>query len=296
LFSGFVTFAAAVEDDLVLRARLSSTGSWFGVGSDEEFALTSYADMVAAVPTVTVGGFSVSALDRQTAAALMIRAAAERAGKGRPLYFTSVNGEVIARATQNPEIRNLFSTADQILADGQPLVLASRWLCRVRLPERVATTDLFHDVARLAERTGTSFYMLGADEEENRRAVAAVRAAYPRLNLVGHSHGYLKGAALEAKVDEINRLTPDILWLGLGVPLEQRFVRDFSGRLGNVGVIKTSGGLFNFLSGKNPRAPSWMQKAGFEWLWRMLIEPRRLFWRYLTTNPRALYALVRYSE
>lgn len=252
--------------------------------------------MVAAVPTVTVGGFSVSALDRQTAAALMIRAAAERAGKGRPLYFTSVNGEVIARATQNPEIRNLFSTADQILADGQPLVLASRWLCRVRLPERVATTDLFHDVARLAERTGTSFYMLGADEEENRRAVAAVRAAYPRLNLVGHSHGYLKGAALEAKVDEINRLTPDILWLGLGVPLEQRFVRDFSGRLGNVGVIKTSGGLFNFLSGKNPRAPSWMQKAGFEWLWRMLIEPRRLFWRYLTTNPRALYALVRYSE
>lgn len=252
--------------------------------------------MVAAVPTVTVGGFSVSALDRQTAAALMIRAAAERAGKGRPLYFTSVNGEVIARATQNPEIRNLFSTADQILADGQPLVLASRWLCRVRLPERVATTDLFHDVARLAERTGTSFYMLGADEEENRRAVAAVRAAYPRLNLVGHSHGYLKGAALEAKVDEINRLTPDILWLGLGVPLEQRFVRDFSGRLGNVGVIKTSGGLFNFLSGKNPRAPSWMQRAGFEWLWRMLIEPRRLFWRYLTTNPRALYALVRYSE
>lgn len=252
--------------------------------------------MVAAVPTATVGGFSVSALDRQTAAALMIRAAAERAGKGRPLYFTSVNGEVIARATQNPEIRNLFSTADQILADGQPLVLASRWLCRVRLPERVATTDLFHDVARLAERTGTSFYMLGADEEENRRAVAAVRAAYPRLNLVGHSHGYLKGAALEAKVDEINRLTPDILWLGLGVPLEQRFVRDFSGRLGNVGVIKTSGGLFNFLSGKNPRAPSWMQKAGFEWLWRMLIEPRRLFWRYLTTNPRALYALVRYSE
>jgi len=261
-----------------------------------EFELTSYAQMVAAVPTVTVGGFSVSAADRQTAATMMIRAASERAGAGRPLYFTSINGEVIARARVEPDIETLFSAADQILADGQPLVLASRWLCRDRLPERVATTDLFHDVARLAEQTGTTFYMLGADEEENPKAVAAVRAAYPKLRLVGHSHGFLKGAALEEKVDEINRLAPDILWLGLGVPLEQRFVRTFSGRLGNVGVIKTSGGLFNFLSGKNSRAPSWMQKAGFEWLWRLLLEPRRLFWRYLTTNPRALYAILRYSE
>ncbi len=252
--------------------------------------------MVAEVPTVTVGGFPVSAADRQTAAAMMIRAAAERAGSGRPLYFTSINGEVIARAGVEQEIKALFGNADQILADGQPLVLASRLLCRSRLPERVATTDLFHDVARLAEQTGTTFYMLGADEEENQKAVAAVRAAYPKLRLVGHSHGYLQGAALEEKVDEINRLAPDILWLALGVPLEQRFVRRFSGRLGNVGVIKTSGGLFNFLSGKNSRAPTWMQKAGFEWLWRMLIEPRRLFWRYLTTNPRALYALLRYSK
>ncbi|MBN9241783.1 MAG: WecB/TagA/CpsF family glycosyltransferase [Mesorhizobium sp.] len=252
--------------------------------------------MVAAIPTVTVGGFSVSAADRPTAAAMMICAAAERAGAGRPLYFTSINGEVIARARTEEDIKPLFSAADQILADGQPLVLASRWLCHARLPERVATTDLFHDVARLAEQTGTTFYMLGADEEENQKAVAAVRAAYPKLRLVGHSHGYLQGAALEEKIDEINRLAPDILWLALGVPLEQRFVRSYSARLGNVGVIKTSGGLFNFLSGKNSRAPSWMQKAGFEWLWRMLLEPRRLSWRYLTTNPRALYALLKYSE
>jgi exopolysaccharide biosynthesis WecB/TagA/CpsF family protein len=276
--------------------RPSSIGLGLQVLIGWEFELTSYAQMVAAVPTVTVGGFSVSAADRQTAATMMIRAASERAGAGRPLYFTSINGEVIARARVEPDIETLFSAADQILADGQPLVLASRWLCRDRLPERVATTDLFHDVARLAEQTGTTFYMLGADEEENPKAVAAVRAAYPKLRLVGHSHGFLKGAALEEKVDEINRLAPDILWLGLGVPLEQRFVRTFSGRLGNVGVIKTSGGLFNFLSGKNSRAPSWMQKAGFEWLWRLLLEPRRLFWRYLTTNPRALYAILRYSE
>jgi exopolysaccharide biosynthesis WecB/TagA/CpsF family protein len=249
-------------------------------------------DMSAA--TVTMGGFRVAALDRQAAAHMMIEAARTR--RGRPHYFTSINGEVIARANTDPAIASLFSSADQILADGQPLVLASRWLCRTPLPERVATTDLFHDVARLAEKNGSTFYLLGADDAENRRAAAAVQAAYPRLKIVGRSHGYLSGAALEAKLAEINRLAPDILWLGLGVPLEQKFVRDYADRLPNVGVIKTSGGLFNFLSGKNRRAPGWMQRAGFEWLWRTLLEPRRLFWRYLTTNPRALYAILRYSK
>jgi exopolysaccharide biosynthesis WecB/TagA/CpsF family protein len=247
-----------------------------------------------AEPTVTMGGFQVAVLDRQEAARTMVEAASKR--RGRPFYFTSINGEVIARANVDPSIAALFAPADQILADGQPLVIASRWLCRKPLPERVATTDLFHDVARLAQEKGLTFYLFGADETENRRAVAAVRAAYPDLDIVGHCHGYLCGAALEARLAEINRLAPDILWLGLGVPLEQKFVRDFADRLPNVGLIKTSGGLFNFLSGKNRRAPRWMQRTGFEWLWRTFLEPRRLFWRYLTTNPRALYAILKHSK
>lgn len=266
------------------------------VGEQEASVQQSFEELLVGVPTVMVGGMPVSTADRKTTAALMIRAARERRGGRRPLYFTSVNGEAIARASVDNAIGSLFKSADHIAADGQPLVLASRWLCRHRLPERVATTDLFHDVAKLAEKSGSTFYLLGSTEAENLRAVAVIKAAYPALKIVGHSHGYLTGEALEAKLDEIDRLAPDILWLGLGIPLEQIFVRDYSVRLPNVGVIKTAGGLFNHLSGKNPRAPGWMQKAGFEWLWRTLIEPRRLFWRYLTTNPRALYAILRYSK
>jgi exopolysaccharide biosynthesis WecB/TagA/CpsF family protein len=78
------------------------------------------------------------------------------------------------------------------------------------------------------------------------------------LNIVGRSHGFLKGKQLDAKLDEINALAPDILWLGLGVPLEQQFVRDYSSRLPNVKMIKTSGGLFDFLAGAKKRAPRWM--------------------------------------
>jgi exopolysaccharide biosynthesis WecB/TagA/CpsF family protein len=100
------------------------------------------------------------------------------------------------------------------------------------------------------------------------------------------------GEALRAKVAEINALAPDYLWVALGVPYEQAFVEEFTPDLSNVGVIKTSGGLFNFLSGSRARAPLWMQHAGLEWAWRIWLEPRRLFWRYLTTNPRALYLLL----
>jgi N-acetylglucosaminyldiphosphoundecaprenol N-acetyl-beta-D-mannosaminyltransferase len=91
-------------------------------------------------------------------------------------------------------------------------------------------------------------------------------------------------------------MAPDYLWVALGVPYEQAFVEEFTPRLSNVGVIKTSGGLFNFLSGSRARAPQWMQAVGLEWAFRIWLEPRRLFWRYLTTNPRALYLLFQKSR
>lgn len=246
--------------------------------------------------TVTIGGLPIAALSRLDAAAWMIEQADTRPRGQRPLYLTSANGEVVARTRADAGLRQLFLEADQILADGQPMVWTSRLRCRTPLPERVATTDLFHDVARLAEETGHSFYLFGATEEENRRALANVRELYPRLNIAGATHGYHRGAALEEKLAEIDTLAPDILWLAMGVPHEQRFVAAHAARLGHVGMIKTSGGLFNFLSGKNSRAPLWMQRAGLEWLYRTLLEPRRLFWRYFVTNPIALWQMLRYSE
>jgi N-acetylglucosaminyldiphosphoundecaprenol N-acetyl-beta-D-mannosaminyltransferase len=213
----------------------------------------------------------------------------------RPLYLTSANGEVLARCSAEPMTERLFRAADLINADGQPLVTVSRLKSKTPLPERVATTDLFDVLARKAEAAQLTFYMFGADETENAAAVANVQKMYPRLRIVGRSHGYLRGDALRDKVDEINALAPDYLWLALGVPYEQAFVEEFTPRLGNVGVIKTSGGLFNYLSGSRARAPLWMQAIGLEWAWRLWLEPRRLFWRYLTTNPRALFLLFNNS-
>jgi N-acetylglucosaminyldiphosphoundecaprenol N-acetyl-beta-D-mannosaminyltransferase len=250
----------------------------------------------ASVPRISLGGLRLAVLDIEQTANFMIDMMFPVRRVARPLYLTSANGEVLARCSTEPMTGRLFRAADLINADGQPLVTVSRFKSSMPLPERVATTDLFDVVARKATAAGLTFYMFGADEEENAAAVANVRKAHPDLKIAGHSHGYLRGDALRAKVDEINALAPDYLWVALGVPYEQAFVEEFTPRLCNVGVIKTSGGLFNFLSGSRARAPQWMQAVGLEWAWRIWLEPRRLFWRYLTTNPRALYLLFHKSR
>jgi N-acetylglucosaminyldiphosphoundecaprenol N-acetyl-beta-D-mannosaminyltransferase len=250
----------------------------------------------ASIPRITLGGLRIAVLDLEQTANFMIDAVFPHRRLARPIYLTSANGEVLARCSTEPMTDRLFRLADLINADGQPLVAVSRLKSPLRLPERVATTDLFHVVARKAEEANLSFYMFGADEAENAIAVANVRKMYPKLRIVGHCHGYLRGDALRDKVDEINELAPDYLWVALGVPYEQAFVAEYTSRLTKVGVIKTSGGLFNFLSGSRARAPQWMQDVGLEWTWRIWLEPRRLFWRYFTTNPRALYLLFNRSR
>jgi N-acetylglucosaminyldiphosphoundecaprenol N-acetyl-beta-D-mannosaminyltransferase len=93
-------------------------------------------------------------------------------------------------------------------------------------------------------------------------------------------------------VEELSMLRPDIVWLCLGVPHEQAFYWRWRRELDGVGVVKTGGGLINFLSGTRRRAPRLVQSAGLEWLFRLSLEPRRLFWRYALTNPHSLMLLL----
>jgi len=245
------------------------------------------------VPVATIGGLPIAVIDRAKSAQLMVDVAlARRDTAQRPLIFTSANGQVLSMCGRQSRIRDVFLKADLIHADGMPLVFASRLLQKMPLPERVATTDLFHDVAQVARRRGARVFLLGAAHSVVNQAVQRVRTLYPDLNVVGHSGGYLRRQGDEDRIIEIiNNARPDILWLGLGAPTEQLFAVRHRDRLGGVGLIKTSGGLFDFLSGKTARAPSWMQNAGLEWAYRIYLEPRRLAGRYLMTNPHALFLL-----
>lgn len=248
------------------------------------------------IEEITVGGARVARLDLEETARLMIEAARRPARENGPLYLTSVNGEVLARRRASREFAELVDRADLVSADGQPLVFASRLLGERALPERVATTDLYPLVAKMAERAGVTFYLYGATEEINLAAYEETKRRFPGLRIVGRSHGYLRGEELERKIEEIDALAPDIVWLALGVPREQEFAVEWRDRLRNVKVIKTSGGLFDFIAGAKRRAPAWMQKAGLEWAYRLRLEPRRLFLRYATTNPIALLLLLRHTH
>lgn len=256
----------------------------------------SYADEPAnalGVPVQMIGGLPIAVIDRADSARLMTEVAALRRHSNKPaLVFTSANGQVLSMCAHHRDIRTLFVDADLVHADGMPMVLASRLLCRNPLPERVATTDLFHDVAKIAQERGTTFYLLGGANPIIEHAVRRAQSLYPRLKIVGHRDGYFSREEEPAIVEAIDAAGPDILWLGLGAPCEQLFAMRNRDRLRNVGIIKTSGGLFDFLSGKNPRAPGWMQAGGLEWAFRTWIEPRRLAARYMVTNPHALFLLA----
>lgn len=251
------------------------------------------ADRRWSVPVVTIGGLPIAVIDRARSAQLMVDVALERRDSAKPpLIFTSANGQVLSMCARPSRIRDAFLAADLIHADGMPLVFASRLLQTTPLPERVATTDLFHDVASVAQRRGARVFLLGAAKSVMTAAVARVQERHPDLNIVGYGGGYMRRAGDEERMIEIvNRARPDILWLGLGAPTEQLFAVRHRDRLRGVGLIKTSGGLFDFLSGKNARAPRWMQDAGLEWAYRIYLEPRRLAGRYLMTNPHALFLL-----
>lgn len=245
------------------------------------------------LPVEIVGGLPIVVIDRARSARLMIDVAMARRNSQKPaLVFTSANGQVLSMCARHSDIRQLFLDADLIHADGMPIVLASRLLSRNPLPERVATTDLFHDVARLAQSSGTTFYMLGGTNAIIELAVRRVRALYPALTIVGHRDGYFSRDQELEVVDKINRTQPDVLWLGMGAPAEQEFAMRNRDRLRRVGIVKTAGGLFDFLSGRARRAPKWMQGAGLEWAFRTLLEPRRLAGRYIMTNPHALFLLA----
>jgi N-acetylglucosaminyldiphosphoundecaprenol N-acetyl-beta-D-mannosaminyltransferase len=249
------------------------------------------------VPLRRVGGLPIGIIDRPQSAELMIDVALDRRDTGlSPLIITSANGQVLSLCARKPDIRHLFMQVDLIHADGMSLVFASQLFNRMPIPERICTTDFFHDVARLGQERGASMFLLGATQSVIDEAACRVQTLYPHLRIVGHTSGYMRRQGEEQRViDAINAAKPDILWIGLGVPLEQQFAVRNRHRLRNVGLIKTSGGLFDVLSGSKPRAPQWIINAGFEWAYRWYLEPGRLAGRYLVTNPHALFLLLTQS-
>jgi exopolysaccharide biosynthesis WecB/TagA/CpsF family protein len=242
---------------------------------------------------VMIGGIKTACLSRDSLARTMLAdcMTARQLSHHNPKLVFAVNGHAIAMAASQPAFARTFARADIIHADGQAAVFASRLLTTTPIPERSATTDFIHDAARVGAEHGLRFFLLGATEEANAKAAEILKATYPGLQIVGRRHGYFSIDEEDEICDEINLTKPDVIWVGLSVPLEYEFAARNRSRLQG-GWLVTCGGCYNFITGAYVRAPHWMQAAGLEWLHRLLREPKRLFWRYAVTNPLALFLLL----
>jgi N-acetylglucosaminyldiphosphoundecaprenol N-acetyl-beta-D-mannosaminyltransferase len=241
---------------------------------------------------VTVGGLATACLSRDGLARMMLQDCLDaRANPNRhPKLVFASNGHAIALAARDEAFRFTFEQADIIHADGQAAVFASR-MTKTPIPERSATTDFIHDAAKIGARHGLRFFLLGATEEANAEAARILTETYPGLEIVGRRHGYFSRDEEEEICDEINLTLPDVVWVGLSVPLEYEFAVRNKTRL-SAGWLVTCGGCYNFVAGAYVRAPRWMQVTGLEWLFRLAMEPKRLFWRYAVTNPLAIFLLL----
>lgn len=252
------------------------------------------APVITTLPKIRVGGVVVGRLSREQWAEHLIQQCLKQrqAQPKTPKLYTSANGHVLSRYARSAAFRAQFERFDGVDADGMPLVVASRWFTNSPIPERCATTDFFHDLASQCVEHGLSMYFLGGEIELQERLIANVRQRYPNLKIAGHWNGYFSRKQEQTVLADINSSAPDVLWVGLGVPKEHDFVLRNYESLRSVGIVKTCGGLFDFLSGKNARAPEWMQYWSLEWLFRTIQEPRRLLFRYLTTNVHTCWLLV----
>jgi exopolysaccharide biosynthesis WecB/TagA/CpsF family protein len=217
----------------------------------------------------------------------------QRASAIAPKVVTTANGQVISLSTQDAAYRQALLASDHIAADGMSVVFASRLVAGTPLPERVATTDWFHAAAKTASRHGMRFFILGATDEMNRRAIKRIRTLYPYLKLVGTSDGYFDRANIDGLADHIRARKPDVLWIGVGNPEQLLLAHRFKTLVPELTWIRTCGGLLDFLSGSRSRAPKALQSMGLEWTYRLALEPKRLGWRYATTNVAAALAMAR---
>jgi N-acetylglucosaminyldiphosphoundecaprenol N-acetyl-beta-D-mannosaminyltransferase len=211
---------------------------------------------------------------------------AERAEHRRVAY---VNAHVLNQSSSDPALRAALQRSDLVYCDGYGVRLAAKAI-GLEVPHRMTGADWIWGVASLCQATRRSLYLLGSDPGAAREAAACLRRWYPRLDVRGTHHGYFEIGTphSERVIEDIAAHKPDVLLVGMGTPLQELWVDHYFDRL-EAHVVWTVGALFDYVSGRVRRAPHWLSDNGLEWIFRLAIEPRRMWRRYLLGNPVFLW-------
>lgn len=209
---------------------------------------------------------------------------------GKYTQHAVVNVAKIVNVQTDLELRESIIGCDIVNIDGVGLLWGAR-LLDVDVSERVAGIDLVDRLLDLSAQKGYPVYLLGAKPKVLQKTVTRVQEKYPALKIAGYQHGYFWDDE-ESVVEEIRDSDALLLFVAISSPKKENFVNRWKGRLG-VRFVMGVGGTFDVLAGKVRRAPEWMQKAGLEWLFRVIQEPRRMWKRYFVTNTKFAWMLLK---
>ncbi|MGD2158549.1 MAG: WecB/TagA/CpsF family glycosyltransferase [Anaerolineales bacterium] len=208
--------------------------------------------------------------------------------KARAIYY--VNAHCLNVAVQDHAYRTILNSGDLVYPDGISVVWASRLLGACQL-EKITGRDWIDDFCSMAKENGIKIYMLGGKPsivQEARRNLLGKTAELP---VVGAHNGYLNGEETEDVVEQINAKRPDVLLVGMGTPLQEKWIYENRNRQ-RVPVCWTVGAMFNTVAGAEPPVPPLMNALALEWMWRLLLDPIGKWRRYLIGNPLFIYRLL----
>ncbi len=204
---------------------------------------------------------------------------------GRRDYVCCVSVHGVVTAQRDPSIRRALNGSGFATTDGMPLA----WWCRRTgrtAAKRVPGSELMGAMCELGAKHGHRHYFYGGSPSVVRQLVERLECSYPGLVIAGHHSPPFRALTPEEDafdVAAINDAKPDFVWIGLGMPKQEKWMAEHVGRI-NATALLGVGAAFDFHAGTKPRAPRWMQQSGLEWLFRLASEPRRLAHRYLIDN------------
>jgi N-acetylglucosaminyldiphosphoundecaprenol N-acetyl-beta-D-mannosaminyltransferase len=207
----------------------------------------------------------------------------------QPVQHVVVNAGKAVMMQDVPGLRAIIRRCDLVNADGQSIVWAGR-LLGIPVPERVTGIDLMGELLALAEKQGYPVFFLGATQETLDAFVPEVGRRFPGLQIAGARNGYFKDDSEAAAA--VAASGARLLMVGMSSPRKEFFLAEQLPKMGPVFAMGV-GGSFDIWAGKTRRAPLWMQRAGLEWFYRLLQEPRRMWKRYLVGNTRFMLLVAR---
>lgn len=216
-------------------------------------------------------------------------------GRCRPIRLACVNPHSIVVAQKDPEFLAALEMATETVPDGVGVMLGAK-LLGADAGERITGHDYFHNLmARLDEKGGALVFFFGSTESVLEAISRRVGELYPHIEIAGTlSPPFGEWSEKEdlRMIDAINDRAPDVLWVGMTAPKQEKWVARNQGRL-RARVIGSIGAVFDFVAETHPRAPVWMREMGLEWLYRLAREPRRMWRRNLVSTPAFLAMVIR---